>query len=92
MRVRAGVSAPFGSPHLIDGENSAEYDELLTRVSATVNPADILEGHLGSGRRGPHVGNVAISPAEARAYGNDRSQGTQRDPGATLTRFSNPRV
>jgi len=46
MRVRAGVSAPFGSPPLIDGENSAEYDELLTRVSATVNPADILEDIL----------------------------------------------
>ena len=43
MRVRAGVSAPFGPPPLIEGETTAEYDELLARVSATVNPADILE-------------------------------------------------
>ncbi len=43
MRVRRGLSAPFGPPPLIKGENSAEYDELLTRVSAAVSPADILE-------------------------------------------------
>jgi hypothetical protein len=43
MRVRTGLSAPFGPPPLIDGENSAEYEELLARVSATVKPADILE-------------------------------------------------
>jgi|SRR5262245_2232 len=43
MRVRTRLSAPFGPPALIDGENSAEYEELLVRVSATVKPADILE-------------------------------------------------
>jgi hypothetical protein len=42
-RVRTRLSAPFGPPPLIDGENSAEYEELLARVSATVKPADILE-------------------------------------------------
>jgi hypothetical protein len=42
-RVRARLWAPFGPPPLIDGENSAEYEELLARVSATVKPADILE-------------------------------------------------
>jgi hypothetical protein len=41
--VRTRLSAPFGPPPLIDGENSAEYEELLARVSATVKPADILE-------------------------------------------------
>src|SRR5262245_20486957 len=43
MRVRPGLLAPFGPPPLIDGEDSAKYDELLTRGSAAVNPADILE-------------------------------------------------
>jgi hypothetical protein len=43
MRVRTRPSAPFGPPPLIDGENSAEYEELLARVSATVKPTDILE-------------------------------------------------
>jgi hypothetical protein len=42
-RVRTRLSAPFGPPPLIDGENSAEYEELLARVSATVKPSDILE-------------------------------------------------
>jgi hypothetical protein len=41
--VRTRLSAPFGPPPLIDGEYSADYEELLARVSATVKPADILE-------------------------------------------------
>src|SRR2546421_676247 len=36
-------SVPFGPPPLIEGEDAAAYDELLTCVSAAVNPADILE-------------------------------------------------
>jgi hypothetical protein len=43
MRLRSGRSASFGPRPLINGENSAEYDALLTRVSAAVHPADILE-------------------------------------------------
>ena len=39
----AGRSVPFGPPPLIEGEDAAAYDELLTRVSAAVKPADILE-------------------------------------------------
>jgi hypothetical protein len=40
---RAGRSVPFGPPPLIEGEDAAAYDELLTRVSAAIKPADILE-------------------------------------------------
>ena len=36
-------SIPFGPPPLIEGEDATAYDELLTRISATVKPADILE-------------------------------------------------
>ncbi len=39
----AGRSVPFGPPPLIDGEDAAAYDELLTLVSAAVKPGDILE-------------------------------------------------
>jgi hypothetical protein len=42
-RLRTSLSAPFGPPPLIDGENSDEYKDLLAHVSATVKPADILE-------------------------------------------------
>jgi hypothetical protein len=35
--------APFGPPPLIEGEDSAAYDELLARVSTAVKPADTLE-------------------------------------------------
>lgn len=35
--------ALFGPPALLDGEDSAAYDELLARVSGAVNPSDILE-------------------------------------------------
>jgi hypothetical protein len=40
---RAARLLPFGPPPLIDGENAAAYDELLTRVSGAVKPADIIE-------------------------------------------------
>src|ERR1700680_24366 len=43
QRRAAGRSVPFGPPPLIEGEDAAAYDELLTRVSAAVKPADILE-------------------------------------------------
>jgi hypothetical protein len=33
----------FGPPPLIEGEDPAAYDDLLVRISAAVNPADILE-------------------------------------------------
>jgi hypothetical protein len=35
--------APFGPPPLIEGEDGAAYDELLSRVSTAIKPADILE-------------------------------------------------
>jgi hypothetical protein len=34
---------PFGPPPLIDGEDAAAYDELLSRVLEAVKPADIIE-------------------------------------------------
>jgi hypothetical protein len=40
---RAGKLALFGPPPLIEGEDAAAYDELLTRISTAVKPADILE-------------------------------------------------
>jgi hypothetical protein len=33
----------FGPAPLLDGEDSAAYDELLARVSGAVKPSDILE-------------------------------------------------
>jgi hypothetical protein len=42
-RYRAKRLALFGRPPLIEGENSAAYDELLGRISAVVKPTDILE-------------------------------------------------
>src|SRR5437016_3793695 len=35
--------SPFGPPPLLEGEDSAAYDDLLARVSAAVKPTDILE-------------------------------------------------
>jgi hypothetical protein len=35
--------ALFGPPPLFDGEDTKAYDELLTRISTAVKPADILE-------------------------------------------------
>src|SRR5262249_50914352 len=40
---RAGRLALFGPPPLLDGEDTAAYDELLVRISGAVKPADILE-------------------------------------------------
>jgi hypothetical protein len=33
----------FGSPHLLEGEDAAAYDELLSRVSAAAKPIDIID-------------------------------------------------
>jgi hypothetical protein len=35
--------ALFSSPPLLDGEDGVAYDELLSRISAEVRPADIIE-------------------------------------------------
>jgi hypothetical protein len=34
---------PFGPAPLIEGENAADYDEFLVRISCAVRPADIFE-------------------------------------------------
>jgi hypothetical protein len=33
----------FGEPHLLEGEDAAAYDELLTRIHAAVKPVDIID-------------------------------------------------
>jgi len=40
---RAGRLALFGPPPLLEGEDTAAYDELLVQISGAVKPADILE-------------------------------------------------
>ena len=40
---RAGRLALFGPAPLLEGEDTAAYDELLVQISAAVKPADILE-------------------------------------------------
>src|SRR5215475_13842738 len=40
---RAGRLALFGPPPLLEGEDTAAYDELLVRITGAVKPADILE-------------------------------------------------
>jgi hypothetical protein len=41
--ARARRRTLFGEPLLLEGEDGAAYDELLARVWAAVNPADILD-------------------------------------------------
>lgn len=36
-------SLPFGPPPILEGEDSAAYDDLFARVFASVQPADIIE-------------------------------------------------
>jgi hypothetical protein len=43
LQERAGRLALFGPPPLLEGEDTAAYDELLVRISGAVKPADILE-------------------------------------------------
>lgn len=43
LQERAGRLALFGPPPLLEGEDTAAYDELLLQISGTVKPADILE-------------------------------------------------
>src|SRR5499433_4596749 len=40
---RAGRLALSGPPPLLEGEDTAAYDELLVQISGAVKPADILE-------------------------------------------------
>jgi len=40
---RAGRLALFGPPPLLEGEDTAAYDELLVRISGAVKPTDIFE-------------------------------------------------
>ena len=40
---RAGRLALLGPPPLLEGEDTAAYDELLARISGAVKPADIFE-------------------------------------------------
>jgi hypothetical protein len=37
---RVGRLALFGPPPLLEGEDTAAYDELLARISGAVKPAD----------------------------------------------------
>jgi hypothetical protein len=47
--VRASAALAFlAPPPLIAGEDHAAYDDLLARISAALQPGDILEGHLGA--------------------------------------------
>jgi hypothetical protein len=43
LQERAGRLALFGPPPLLEGEDTAAYDELLVRISGAVKPADIFE-------------------------------------------------
>jgi hypothetical protein len=36
----------FGQPQLLEGEDAAAYDELLTRICAAVKPADVIDEML----------------------------------------------
>ena len=40
---RAGRLALFGPPPLLEGEDTAAYDDLLVRISGAVKPTDIFE-------------------------------------------------
>ena len=40
---RAGRLALFGPPPLLEGEDTAAYDEFLVRISGAVKPTDIFE-------------------------------------------------
>jgi len=40
---RAKPSAGFGAPVLLEGEDGAHYDKLLTQVTAAVAPTDVIE-------------------------------------------------
>jgi biotin carboxyl carrier protein len=40
---QAGRLALFGPPPLLEGEDTAAYDDLLVRISGAVKPADIFE-------------------------------------------------
>ena len=44
-RVRARVqrSALFGPPLLLEGEDAAAHDQLLTRICAAVKPVDVID-------------------------------------------------
>jgi hypothetical protein len=37
------VQRLFGSPQLLEGEDAAAYDELLSRVCAAVSPVDVID-------------------------------------------------
>ena len=41
--ARVQRSALFGSPPVVEGEDAAAYDELLSRVCAAVKPVDIID-------------------------------------------------
>ena len=40
---RAEPSVGFGAPVLLEGEDGAHYDKLLTQVTAAVAPTDVIE-------------------------------------------------
>src|SRR5262249_11588094 len=64
---RVGRLALFGPPPLLEGEDTAAYDELLARISGAVKPADILRrfgseiSSTSSGRHSAFVGSRRIS-------------------------------
>ena len=43
VRVRLQRFEIFGRPPLLEGEGAAAYDQLLARISAVVNPVDIID-------------------------------------------------
>jgi len=60
---RAGRLALFGPPPLLEGEDTAAYDELLVQISGAVKPADILEEIWVRGHRRPCLGGFPLAPA-----------------------------
>jgi hypothetical protein len=43
MSAAVSRSSLFGPPLVLEGEDSAAYDELLGRVYAAVKPADVID-------------------------------------------------
>ena len=58
------LSAPFGPPLLLPGEDAAAYDALLARICAAVKPVDIIEEIFVNRCGVPGVGGLAVAPFE----------------------------
>jgi hypothetical protein len=63
-RASLTIRRLFGPPQLLEGEDAAAYDELLSRICAAISPVDVIDEMLIADVPILGMGCLALAPLE----------------------------